>query len=248
MRLAPSPAAVLYARGDINVLRSDETVAVIGTRKPTAGGVQVAHRLARALAESGFVIVSGLAAGIDYASHDGALAASGATVAVLGTAIDKVYPAANKPLAERIRVSGGALISEYPVGFPTSGRHFVERDRLQAAMSVAVIAIQTGVEGGTLHTVRFASEAHRPVLVPRPLASESEHAVYGGIHALIHGGSAAVIEANNDYPRLFEFIRRYRDWLLDAGSRPRPAYRPSGAAAPPDDEDVSDSDQASFEF
>lgn len=223
MALASDRAAVLYVRGALGVLRSDEPVAVIGTRKPTRHGVTVARRLAARFAEAGFVIVSGLAAGIDEAGHEGALDAQGSTVAVLGTAIDKVYPARNRSLADRILETGGTLISEYPVGFPTSGRHFVERDRLQAAMSIAVVAVQTGVEGGTLHTVRFARKEHRAVVVPQPLAAEAEHEMYGGIHALIERGEAVVVETQEDYPRLFAFLRSYRDWLRDT-TRPRPAW------------------------
>lgn len=230
MALASDRAAVLYVRGALGILRSDETVAVIGTRKPTRQGIAVARRLAARFAEAGFVIVSGLAAGIDEAGHEGALDAKGVTVAVLGTAIDKIYPARNRGLADRILEAGGALISEYAMSFPTSGRHFVERDRLQAAMSIAVVAVQTGVEGGTLHTVRFARKEHRAVVVPQPLAAEAEHEMYGGIHALIERGEAVVVDTQEDYPRLFAYLRAYRDWLRDS-TRPRPTWGQEDPAA-----------------
>jgi DNA processing protein len=223
MALASDRAALLYVRGSLDVLRSDETVALIGTRKPTGQGIAVARRLAMRFAEADFVVVSGLAAGIDEAGHEGALEARGSTLAVLGTAIDKIYPARNRGLAGRILDAGGTLISEYPMGFPTSGRHFVERDRLQAAISIAVVAVQTGVEGGTLHTVRFARKEHRAVVVPQPLAAEAEHEMYGGIHALIERGETVVVETQEDYPRLFAFLRSYRDWLRDT-TRPRPTW------------------------
>jgi DNA processing protein len=230
MAVASDSAAVLYVRGAVGALRADETVAVIGTRKPTRHGLVVARRLASRLAESGFVIVSGLAAGIDEAGHEGALDVQGTTVAVLGTAIDKIYPARNRGLADRILDASGTLISEYPMGFPTSGRHFVERDRLQAAMSIAVVAVQTGVEGGTLHTVRFARKEHRAVVVPQPLAAEAEHEMYGGIHALIARGEAIVVETQDDYPALFAYLRASRDWLRDT-TRPRPTWGLEGLAA-----------------
>ncbi len=223
MRLTASPAAVLYVRGGLEAVGSDATVAVIGTREPTANGVRVTQHLTRRLGEAGFVVVSGLAAGIDRAGHEGALEAGAPTVAILGTAIDKIYPARHKPLAAQIVSSGGALISEYPAGFPTSGRHFVERDRLQAAMSIAVIAVQTGLEGGTLHTVRFAREAHRAILVPKPIEAERDHPMYGGIHALVDRGAASVIETQADYPRLFDFLQAYRAWLRDR-TVPRPTF------------------------
>jgi DNA processing protein len=113
------------------------------------------------------------------------------------------------------------------MSFPTSGRHFVERDRLQAAMSIGVVAVQTGVEGGTLHTIRFAREAHRAVVVPQPLATETDHEMYGGIHAQIERGETVVVETQDDYPRLFAFLRSYRDWLRDT-SRPRPTWGREG--------------------
>ena len=222
MRLAPSPAVILYVRGSTELLRKDLAVAVIGTRKPTEVGVRVATAIAESLAASDVSIVSGLAIGIDAAAHRGALRATGATIAILGTAIDKIYPARHKPLAEEILEGGGTLISEYPIGFPSSGRHFVERDRLQAAMSAAVVAVQTGVEGGTLHTVRFARNANRAVIVPRPVESESTHPMYGGINRLIEDGEAEVIETRDDYPRLAAFVVACRDWLRGASPvRPR---------------------------
>ncbi len=233
IRLAPNPAVILYVRGRVDALATPDTVAVVGTRRPTAAGAEVARRLAQRLAEDGFAIVSGLAAGIDEAGHRGALDGSGRTIAVLGTAIDKVYPAANKPLAEEIVRSGGALVSEYGLGFPTSGRHFVERDRLQAGLSVAVIAVQTGVEGGTLHTIRFAHEARRAVLVPRPLAAEAEHPMYGGIHALVASRRAQVIETHADYPDLVRFLRQYGAWIRD-GLVPAPTLGGSQDAVLPE--------------
>lgn len=231
MQLAPNPAAILYVRGALGALATDETVAVIGTRAPTPDGATVARRLAGRLCEAGFTVVSGLAKGIDAAAHEGALDAHGTTVAVLGTAIDRVYPAANRPLAERIVAGGGALVSEYPAGFATSGRHFVERDRLQAALSIGVVAIQTGTEGGTLHTVRFATEARRPVIVPRPLPNESDHAMYGGIHELIGRGHVVVLDGQDDYPRLFAYLRSHRDWLRDT-TKPLPSFDAEVTGAP----------------
>ncbi len=218
MRLAPRPAAVLYVRGKPAALTSTDTVAVIGTRKPTAHGVTIGRRLAHYMADAGFSVISGLARGIDTAGHEGAIDARGTTIAILGSAIDKIYPASNGDLAERIEAGGGALISEYPMGFPTSGRHFVERDRLQAAMSIGVVAIQTGVDGGTLHTVRFAREARRLIAVPRPIPSEQHDPAYGGIHALTGGGDVEILEGADDYPDLTSRLRAHRDWLLSAPS------------------------------
>lgn len=224
IRLATNPPPLLYVRGSTEVLRTTDTVAVIGTREPTPSGEVVARRLAAAMVEAGFTVVSGLAKGIDTAAHIGSLDAGGKTVAFLGTAIDKIYPAANKQLAAQIERDGGALVSEYPIGFPTSGRQFVERDRLQAAASIAVIPVQTGREGGTLHTLRFARELHRAVLAPRPLPAEDSHPMYDGIKDLIQSGRAVVVEGQADYGLVAAYLRAYRDWLLDpSGNAPPPA-------------------------
>jgi DNA processing protein len=231
MRLATNPPPLLYVRGSTEILRTADMVAVVGTREPTPSGEVVAGRLAAAMVEAGFAVASGLAKGIDTAAHVGTLEAGGKTVAFLGTAIDKIYPAANKHLAARIERDGGALVSEYPVGFPTSGRQFVERDRLQAASSIAVMPVQTGREGGTLHTLRFARELHRAVLAPRPLLAEESHPMYDGIKDLIESGRAVIVEGQADYELIAAYLRSHRDWLLDPDGTPRPPP-PNGARSP----------------
>ena len=226
MALSAAPAAVLYVRGTPRVLDEPNAVAVIGTRQPTPRGLDVARRLATFLVESQFTVVSGLAKGIDREAHEAALDAGGRTIALLGTAIDKVYPAQHRPLAARIEAEGGALVSEYPVGSADSARQFVERDRLQAGMSIAVVPVQTGLQGGTLHTVRFAQEAGRLVVVPRPLPDEADDPAYGGIQALIRSEAVSVIDSAADYPALFTRLREWRDHLL---GRSEPALGPSPA-------------------
>jgi DNA processing protein len=199
LRLIKDPPPILYARGREDVLTSTTTIAVVGTRNPTQRGLAVAHRVAQWFAEAGFVIVSGLAKGIDTAAHEGALG-HGRTVAVLGTPLDKIYPAENKHLAGEIAETG-ALVSEYPIGFASHGQSFVERDRIQAGMSIAVVPVQTGLEGGTQHTIRFAEEQGRLILCPRPLAAEQDAPEYAGIHQLIESGRARAFEAD-DYADL----------------------------------------------
>lgn len=224
MALAKNPAAILYCRGDRSALARLDAVAVVGTREPTDNGVVVARRLTRAMVEQGFTIVSGLAKGIDAVGHRETIDQGGTTIAVLGTSIDKAYPAAHRDLADEILSSGGALVSEYPLGMTTSGRHFVERDRLQAALSIAVMPIQTDVDGGTMHTVKFARESERAVVVPRPVESEADLRQYGGIRELIASGTVGIISSSDDYPRLAAFLHDYKDWLLAEGQGTRPTF------------------------
>lgn len=207
LRLIGDPPPVLYVRGDLSVVANPKTVAVVGTRDPTPRGMGVARKIATRFAHGGYVVVSGLATGIDTAGHEGALEV-GPTVAVLGTALDKIYPAENRGLAERIE-GQGALITEYPLGDAGRATNFVARDRIQAGMSLAVIPVQTGLVGGTQHTIRFATEARRLLLCPRPLEDEAGAPSYEGIWDLVRGGRAREF-AGDDYGDLFEALRQKR--------------------------------------
>ena len=139
------------------------SLAVVGTREPTKQGEEAAHRTARAAAEAGFAVVSGLARGCDTRAHEGCLGAGGVGVAVLAHGLDMVYPAENRDLAERLIKQGGCLVSEYPVGAKPAGPAFVERDRIQSGLSEAVLVIETGTRGGTMHTVKFARRQKRQI-------------------------------------------------------------------------------------
>lgn len=163
LRNIPDPPAVLFVKGKTEGLYSTESLAIIGTRKPTQYGKKVAHKSARTTAEKGFVVVSGLAYGCDTHAHEGCLEASGVGIAVLAHGLDKVYPAANRDLANHLVERGGCLVSEYPIGLKPARSAFVERDRIQSGLSEAVLVIETGVKGGTMHTVRFARNQKRPI-------------------------------------------------------------------------------------
>lgn len=157
---ADSPQ-VIFAKGNVKSLKSNVNAAVIGTRKPTPWGVKAGARLAQILSDSGIAIVSGLALGCDTAAHEGCLKADGVTVAVLAHGLDMVQPAKNRNLAQRIIHSGGCLISEYEVGKSSRPNQLIERDRLQAALSKAVVVIETNTKGGTMHAVRYGQKLHR---------------------------------------------------------------------------------------
>lgn len=219
LRLSPDPPAVLFVRGQAAAMTESWSVAVVGTRKPTMRGAETARRLARRFAEEGAIVVSGLAKGIDTAAHQGALE-TGLTVAVLGTAIDKVYPAENRSLADAI-TERGALVSEYPIGATSRGDQFVDRDRIQAGLAVAVVPVQTGRSGGTQHTIRFAQEASREILVPQLPDSERFAPENAGIVDLIERKAAVVISAD-DLPEVVAFlVRSYAD-LVARSVRPVP--------------------------
>ena len=157
----PDPPMVLYVRGDVGIL-SRHAVAIVGTRRPTAYGGQVAQRLAEGLAQRQLVIVSGLARGIDSAAHRGAIEAKGKTVAVLGSGIDVIYPKENKRLAEQV-IESGALISEFPPGTSPSPENFPIRNRIISGLSLGVVVVEAAEYSGSLITSRLAIDQNREV-------------------------------------------------------------------------------------
>jgi len=156
------PPPILFVKGSAEVL-GDAGIAVVGTRHPTPYGSGMAERLSTDLAARGLVIISGLARGIDTASHRGAVAAKGKTVAVLGTGIDVMYPKENTRLTEQIVASGGALVTEFPVGTPPTPQNFPIRNRIISGMSAGVLVIEAAEYSGTRITSRLALEQNRDV-------------------------------------------------------------------------------------
>ncbi|SPE44961.1 DNA protecting protein DprA [Candidatus Sulfotelmatobacter sp. SbA7] len=156
------PPVVLFVKGSVEVL-AQPGIAMVGTRHPTPYGSGMAERLSTDLASRGLVIISGLARGVDTASHRGAVAAKGKTVAVLGTGIDVMYPRENTRLAEQIVALGGALITEFPVGTSPTPQNFPIRNRIISGMSAGVLVVEAAEYSGTRITSRCALEQNRDV-------------------------------------------------------------------------------------
>lgn len=154
----------LFAQGAVSLLSRVSTVGIVGTRAPTERGIRAAHRVARVACEAGFVVVSGLAEGIDTEAHQTAAHRGGKTVAVLGNGFAIDFPASNRELRREIVVTGGALVSEYLPRESYSRSSFVQRNRIIAALSSVVVPVEGKVSGGTAHTVRFARELQRPLV------------------------------------------------------------------------------------
>ncbi|HVI69048.1 MAG TPA: DNA-processing protein DprA [Magnetospirillaceae bacterium] len=140
------------------------SLAVIGTRKPTVYGQEVAYRLAFELAKRGVVIVSGLALGTDSIAHKAALDAGGITIAVMPGGLDEIYPRSNVGLARRIVQTGGALISEYAPGAQPYQSNFVARNRIVAALASGILVVEAAAKSGTMHTAGFALDFGKPVM------------------------------------------------------------------------------------
>ena len=156
------PPLILYVRGDANVLIK-AGIAMVGTRHPTPYGSGMAERLASDLAAQGLVIISGMARGVDTASHRGAIAVKGQTVAVFGTGVDVIYPKENSRLSEQILALGGALVSEFPLGTFAAPQNFPIRNRILSGMSVGVLVVEAAEYSGTRITARLALEQNRDV-------------------------------------------------------------------------------------
>lgn len=167
-------------------------VAIVGTRKATAYGRAAASKFAEVLARSGVCVVSGGAFGIDSAAHEGALIGGGPTVAVLGTGIDIVYPAANASLFQQIK-QNGCLVSQFAIGTPSLQQHFLFRNYTVAAIADCILVVEAPEKSGALTTARHAAELGKEVfVVPGPITLES----FRGSHGLIRDGAQLV-----DHPR-----------------------------------------------
>jgi DNA processing protein len=154
------PPPVLWVKGDVKLL-SRPAIAVVGTRHPTPYGTGMAEILSRDLAARRLLIVSGMARGIDSCAHKGALLARTPTVAVWGTGVDVVYPKENRKLAEEILATGGAIVSELPLGTFPAPQNFPRRNRILSGISVAVLVVEAGENSGTRVTARCAAEQNR---------------------------------------------------------------------------------------
>jgi DNA processing protein len=187
LRRISSPPAALFIDGDPGCLWQPQ-IAVIGSRNPTAGGLDHARDFAATLARQGMTITSGLASGIDAAAHTAALDAGALTIAVNGTGLDQVYPNSSWQVAERIRTQG-AMISELPLGSAPRRQHFPSRNRIISGLSLAVLVIEAGLNSGTLITARKAAEQGRDVFA---LPGSLHNPMAKGCHRLIREGARLV--------------------------------------------------------
>lgn len=182
LREIPASPPVLFLRGQFEPV-DRWAVAVVGTRRLTAYGRQVAHELVAGLVRSGITIVSGLARGIDAVAHRAALEEGGRTIAVMASGIDKIYPPEHRDLAHEIVNDRGVIVSDYPFGAKPESAHFPARNRLISGLSLGVLVVEAGEKSGALITARFALEQNREVF-----------AVPGNIHSPVSLGTNRLIQ------------------------------------------------------
>lgn len=185
----PSPPKLLYAGGNHLGILKKPAIAIVGSRKLTPYGRQITYEFSSQLARWGFVIVSGLAIGVDGIAHQAALDAGGTTIAVLPSGLDRIYPATHHQLAKRIIDSGGLLISEYPAGSTPYPQNFIARNRLVSGLALGILITEAAEKSGTLHTANFALEQGREVFaVPGNILSTNSV----GTNNLIKAGATPV--------------------------------------------------------
>ncbi len=189
---ADDPPLLLYAKGDTALLNRP-MLAVVGSRNATPQGARDAEAFAQALGDAGLTIVSGLALGIDAAAHRGALTTASATVAVIGTGADRLYPARNQALARTI-AEKGVVLSEFPLGTPALASNFPRRNRIIAGLGLGCLVVEAALRSGSLITARLAAESGREVFaIPGSIHSSLSR----GCHQLIRQG-AKLVESATD--------------------------------------------------
>ncbi|MFO1258181.1 MAG: DNA-processing protein DprA [Gammaproteobacteria bacterium] len=204
LRETPGSPFLLFVRGDPKWLSLPQ-VAMVGTRHPTPLGLEQAYEFAQGLVTAGLTVTSGLALGIDGASHEGALKANGGTIAVMGHGLDSLYPKAHQALAAQI-VGQGALISEFPIGTPPLRQHFPRRNRIISALSGGVLVVEAALKSGSLITAQYALEQGREVFA---LPGSIHNPTAKGCHQLIRQGAHLIETVKEIIEVLTPF---YADW------------------------------------
>jgi DNA processing protein len=194
------PPPLLFVRGNVALLTLPQ-IAIVGSRNPSTSGKDTAFEFAKSLSHCGFVITSGLALGIDAASHQGALSVGGFTIAVAGTGLDRVYPARHKDLATEI-VNKGAMVSEFPPGTTAKANHFPRRNRIISGLSQGLLVVEAAKQSGSLITARMALEQNREVFA---IPGSIHNPLARGCNALIREG-AKLVETTQD---ILEELNQY---------------------------------------
>lgn len=222
LRGIAGPPPLLFVIGDAALLGQPQ-LAVVGSRQATPQGLDNARAFAAELVRRGLIVTSGLALGVDGAAHQGALDGGGATLAICGTGLDRVYPARHRALAQAILERGGALVSELAPGAGALREHFPRRNRLIAGLSLGVLVVEASRESGSLITARLAAEQGREVFA---IPGSIHNPLARGCHRLIREG-AKLVESVDDV--LLELAPRLGAWLRDADAA-RPADPGAGPA------------------
>ncbi|CAH9019628.1 DNA-processing protein DprA [Candidatus Nitrosacidococcus sp. I8] len=211
------PPPVLFIEGSLELLSLPQ-LGIVGSRNPSSNGKETAHQFSHSLSRSGLLINSGLAVGIDTAAHQGSLASNLPTIAVVGTGLDRVYPARNRDLAQKIR-ENGALVSEFPIGTPPLAQNFPRRNRIISGLSLGILVIEAATQSGSLITARLAAEQGREVFA---IPGSIHNPLSKGCHRLIREGAKLVETAQDimgELKSLVGFIAANQPYLDSSNNK-----------------------------
>lgn len=212
----PNPPSKLFYRGELPSSRTP-TVAIVGTRKPTIYGREIAKKIANEVASRGGIVVSGMALGIDGIAHNAAIEAGGITLAVLANGVDKLYPTSHRGLGEKILKTGGAILSEYEPGIPALPYRFLERNRIVSGLADAVVVVEAAARSGTLSTASHALNQGKEVFaVPGNITSP----LSAGCNKLIKQGAQPLTEVQDLIDFLFPKQQTSKQISLLKGDTP----------------------------
>lgn len=207
LAITPNPPSMLYIKGNVDILNEMPGVAIVGSRDVSPAGEEITRRVTSKVCQQGYVIISGLAIGTDTNAHTAALSSKGKTIAVLAHGLESAKPKQNARLADEILFTGGAWISEYPLGRPALKQSFVQRNRIQVGLSAVSILIEAAKGSGTMTQADFALKAARPIfaVVPHkdnnPLRLNCEGTKY-----LVEFELASPLRTSDDYDKLINVI------------------------------------------
>ena len=215
LRVIKDAPPLLFIKGNLEIFNDLPGVAIVGARDTSKNGVEIAKRLASYVAKRGWVVVSGLAIGIDAAAHTGTITSGGKTIAVLASGLDKATPSQNADLADKILKTGGAWVSEHSIGVPAKKHHFVPRNRIQIGLSAGSIIVEAAIKSGSLSQARFCVGQNRPLFAVVPHISSNPYRLNceGTLHMVEELG-AIPIRSKDDYPKLIEVLETEREIII----------------------------------
>ena len=214
LRLIKDPPPLLFLKGNNRIFDELPGIAVVGARDASKNGAEISRRLGEFLVKNNWVVVSGLALGIDSAAHSGALQGGGRTIAVLAGGLEKASPAKNSRLGQEILERGGAWISEHSVGVPPMKHHFVPRNRIQIGLSAGSIIVEAKVKSGSLSQARFCVSQNRPLFAIIPELDTNElNLNCEGTRYMVRELGAIPLKSKADYGNLLSLIEKEKVFI-----------------------------------
>lgn len=215
LKLIKNPPPVMFVKGETSTLKELPGIAIVGAREATVAGKEIARRVAKFMAEKKWVIVSGLALGIDAAAHQGSLDGKGKTIAVLAGGLDKPSPAANSDLGYEILENGGLWVSEHSLGTPPKREHFVPRNRIQIGLSTGSIIVEAKKNSGSITQAKFCTGQNRPLFAVIPHAPENPLKLNSeGTEYLVTELGAIPVKTKEDYSMILKIIENEKNLII----------------------------------